>query len=76
MKKLTFNVGNNVAFSSAVLKRVPDARGARGVVLEVFKDVARVDFGGTWITHEDGGTCRAVPTANLTKILPSGVVYE
>ena len=39
---------------------------ARGVVLSVSGPVARVDFRGAWFAHEDGGTVRTVPVANLT----------
>jgi hypothetical protein len=38
--------------------------------------VVAVDFAGTWIQHENGGTVRHVPAANLTKIQPNGVIFS
>jgi hypothetical protein len=34
-----------------------------------------VDWHGTYITHEDGGTVRHIPGANLTPILANGAVF-
>lgn len=68
--------GNIVAFTQAVIRRTDASySGARGVVLEVTGKLARVDFQGTWIAHEDGGTIRTVPVANLTKVLDNSVVF-
>jgi hypothetical protein len=38
--------------------------------------VVAVDFEGTWAPNEDGSNVRHVPGANLTKIMPNGVVYD
>jgi hypothetical protein len=46
------------------------------VVVAVDGPVVAVDFGGTWRAHENGGTVRYVPAANLTKILANGVIYD
>jgi hypothetical protein len=45
-------------------------------VVAVDGPVVAVDFGGTFIPHENGGTVRYVPEANLTKILANGVIYD
>jgi len=70
------NTGDKVAFSQSVIRRTPDGTRARGVVVSVTANTAAVDFGGTWIAHEDGGTVRYVPLANLTKIQPNGVIFS
>jgi hypothetical protein len=79
MKTLKFNVGDRVAFARHVVKRLghdkPTAD-ARGHVVAIDGPVVAVDFAGTWAPHEDGGTVRYVPGANLTKIMPNGVVYD
>jgi Cu2+-containing amine oxidase len=68
--------GTTVAFTQAVIRRTDaDTAKARGVVLEVKGNLARVDFKGTWIAHEDGSTVRTVPVANLTVILSNGAVF-
>jgi heme A synthase len=74
MAKLT--IGDKVAFSQAVIRRTMDGTRARGTVVSVMGNTAAVDFAGTWIAHEDGGTVRYVPTANLTKIQPNGVIFS
>lgn len=74
ISKLT--IGDKVAFSQAVIRRTQDGSKARGVVTGISKTTAAVDFGGTWIEHEDGGTIRYVPIANLTKIQPNGVIFS
>ena len=74
MSKLT--VGDKVAFSQAVIRRTMDGTRARGTVVSVTGNTAAIDFAGTWIAHEDGGTVRYVPTANLTKIQPNGVIFS
>ena len=74
VSKLT--IGDKVAFSQAVIRRTQDGSKARGVVVSVSKNTAAIDFGGTWIEHEDGGTIRYVPLANLTKIQPNGVIFS
>ena len=60
--------GTIVKFAPDVVKRLEGAgKSARGIVLSVTGRVARVDFRGTWIPHEDGGTVRSVPLQNLVK---------
>jgi hypothetical protein len=60
--------GTIVRFAPDVVKRLEGVRKpARGIVLSVTGRVARVDFRGTWIPHEDGGTVRSVPLQNLVK---------
>lgn len=76
---MKFSVNDKVAFARAVVRRLghdkPTAD-ARGVVVAVDGPVVAVDFGGTFIPHENGGTVRYVPAANLTKILANGVIYD
>jgi hypothetical protein len=73
-----FSIGDNVAFSRAVVRRLgydkPTAD-ARGRVVEIDGRVVAVDFGRTFV-RDDGATVRYVPAANLTKILANGVIYE
>ena len=79
MKTLKFNVGDRVAFARHVVKRLGhDKRTAdmRGHVVAIDGPVVAVDFAGTWTPHEDGSNVRYVPSANLTKIMPNGVVYD
>ena len=79
MQKLKFNIGDNVAFSRAVVARTGHNRAdadARGRVVAVDGPVVAVDFAGTWMPHENGGTVRYVPAGNLTKIMTNGVVYD
>lgn len=79
MSKIKFSLGDNVAFSRDVVRRVglcKDTADARGVVVDLNGPVVSVDFKGTWVKHENGGTVRHVPAANLTRILNNGVVYE
>ena len=76
---IKFSKGDKVAFSRDVVRRVgldKDIGDARGVVVDVNGPVISVDFKGTWLRHENGGTVRHVPAANLTKILANGVIYE
>jgi hypothetical protein len=76
---MKFSINDKVAFSRAVVRRVGHDKAtadARGVVVAVDGPVVAVDFGGTWRAHENGGTVRHVPAANLTKILANGVVYD
>jgi hypothetical protein len=73
--KTQFNLGDKVAFSQAVIRRTNDGMRARGIVVSAGADVVAVDFAGTWIAHENGGTVRHVPAANLTKIQPNGVIF-
>ena len=72
---MKFSINDKVAFSRAVVRRLghdkPTAD-ARGVVVAVDGPVVAVDFGGTFTLHENGGTVRYVPAANLTKILANG----
>jgi hypothetical protein len=76
---MKFSINDKVAFARAVVRRLghdkPTAD-ARGVVVAVDGPVVAVDFGGTFIPHENGGTVRYVPAANLTKILANGVIYD
>jgi hypothetical protein len=70
-----FSIGDKVAFSRDVVRRVgfdKHTGDARGVVVDVNNPVISVDFNGTWVLHENGGTVRHVPTQNLTKILSNG----
>jgi hypothetical protein len=76
---MKFSVNDKVAFARAVVRRVGHDKAtadARGVVVAVDGPVVAVDFGGTWRAHENGGTVRHVPAANLTKILANGVIYD
>jgi len=76
---IKFSVGDKVAFARAVVRRVGHDKhtaDARGRVVAVNGPVVSVDFAGTWSLHEDGGTVRHVPAANLTKILANGVIYD
>ena len=60
--------GTIVKFAPDVVKRLEGAgKPARGIVLSVERRIACVDFRGTWIPHEDGGTVRHVPLQNLRK---------
>ncbi len=76
---MKFSINDKVAFARAVVRRLghdkPTAD-ARGVVVAVDGPVVAVDFAGTFIPHENGGTVRYVPAANLTKILSNGVIYD
>jgi hypothetical protein len=76
MKK--FSIGDNVAFSRAVVRRLGHDKytaDARGRVVEIDGRVVAVDFGRTF-ARDDGETVRFVPAANLTKILTNGVIYD
>jgi hypothetical protein len=76
---MKFSINDKVAFARAVVRRVGHDKAtadARGVVVAVDGPVVAVDFAGTWRAHENGGTVRYVPAANLTKILANGVVYD
>jgi len=76
---IKFSIGDRVAFSRAVVRRVGHDKhtaDARGRVVDVNGPVVTVDFSGSWNRHENGSTLRFVPAANLTKILANGVVYE
>jgi hypothetical protein len=79
MKTLKFNVGDQVAFARHVVKRLGHDKltaDARGHVVAIDGPVVAVDFAGTWAPHEDGSNVRYVPSANLTKIMTNGVVYD
>jgi hypothetical protein len=79
MKTLKFNIGDTVALSRAVVARTGHNKSdadARGHVVAVDGPVVAVDFAGTWRAHENGGTVRHLPAANLTKIMTNGVVYD
>lgn len=71
----TFKPGDTVAFSQAVIRRTGAGASARGTVVSVAGATARVDWHGTWIPHEDGGTIRTLPVANLTRVLANGAVF-
>lgn len=73
--KSTFKPGDTVAFAQSVIRRTGNGAAARGVVVDVTGPVARVDWRGTWIAHEDGGTIRSIPAANLTRVFADGVVF-
>ena len=76
---MKFSINDKVAFARAVVRRVGHDKttaDARGVVVAVDGPVVAVDFAGTWRAHENGGTVRHVPAANLTKILANGVIYD
>lgn len=71
-------VNDTVAFNQATLRRTQhEGANARGtiVALELGGKLARVDWHGTWIPHEDGGTIRTVPVANLTRVFSNGIVF-
>ena len=72
---MTFKPGDTVAFSQAVIRRTGAGASARGTVVGVQNNIARVDWHGTWIPHEDGGTVRSMPVANLTRVLANGAVF-
>lgn len=74
----TFKPGDTVAFSQAVIRHAGDGlyrASARGTVVSVRDRIVRVDWRGTWIPHEDGGTVRSIPAANLTRVLANGAVF-
>ena len=76
---IKFSVGDRVTFSRDVVRRLgcdKNVGDARGRVVDVNGPVVSVDFAGTWVRHENGGTVRHVPAGNLTKILANGVRYE
>jgi hypothetical protein len=84
MRKFEFRPGQTVAFSQPVIRRAEDqiftAR-ARGTVVAVrgkpgiSGPIVSVDWHGTWIAHEDGGTVRHIPAVNLTPVLANGAVF-
>jgi hypothetical protein len=82
---MKFSVNDKVAFSRDVVARLGCGKNvgdARGRVVAVSGPginggmIISVDFGDTWIPHENGGTVRHVPAANLTKIMANGVTYD
>jgi len=76
---IKFSLGDKVAFHRDVVRRLghdKNTADARGRVVDINGSVLSVDFGGTWARHENGGTVRHVPAANLTKILNNGVIYD
>jgi hypothetical protein len=76
---IKFSIGDKVAFSRDVVRRIGLHKytgDARGVVVDVNGPVISVDFKDTWLRHENGSTVRHVPAANLTKILANGVIYD
>jgi adenine/guanine phosphoribosyltransferase-like PRPP-binding protein len=84
MRKIEFRLGQPVAFSQAVIRRSGDqilTAQARGVVVAVATrrgmggPMVSVDWRGTYIPHEDGGTVRHIPGVNLTPILANGAVF-
>lgn len=74
--KTQFKAGDRVTFSQAVIRRANDGTRARGTVVSADANVVAVDFAGTWIPHENGGTVRHVPAVNLTKIQPNGIIFS
>ena len=76
---MKFSINDKVAFARAVVRRLGHDKAtadARGTVVAVDGPVVAVDFAGTFIPHENGGTVRYVPAANLTKILANGAIYD
>ena len=76
---MKFSINDKVAFARAVVRRVGHDKttaDARGTVVAVDGATVAVDFAGTWRAHENGGTVRYIPAANLTKILENGVIYD
>ena len=74
-----FSIGDNVAFSRAVVRRLGHDKytaDARGRVVEINGPVITVDFSGSWLRHENGSTVRFVPAANLTRVFDNGVIYD
>ena len=72
MKTSKFNIGDVVAFAPAVVARTGHNKldgDARGRVISIDGAVISVDFAGTWLPHEDGGTVRYVPAANLIRVI-------
>lgn len=72
MKTLKFNIGDVVAFAPAVVARAGHNKldgDARGRVLSIDGAVISVDFAGTWHLHENGGTVRYIPAANLIRVI-------
>ena len=71
---IKFSVGDNVTFARDVVRRTGNDSSARGTVVAVSGPgisgsvIVSVDFEGSWIPHEFGGTVRHVPAANLTKL--------
>lgn len=65
----TFNLGDAVRFSPAVLQRTQGhAKDARGVVVGwAGPGVIRVDFAGTYTLSEKGSTIRAIPRRNIVR---------
>ena len=75
---IKYSIGDRVTFSKDVVRRLgcdKTVADARGRVVDVNGPVISVDFAGTWTLHEDGGTVRHVPAANLTRIANNGVIY-
>ncbi len=76
---IKFSIGDRVAFHRDVARRFGHDKStadARGRVVDVNGPVVSVDFGDSWVRHENGGTVRHVPAGNLTKILRNGVIYD
>ena len=76
---IKYSIGDRVTFSKDVVRRLgcdKTVADARGRVVAVNGPVVSVDFAGTWKAHENGGTVRCLPAANLTKIMANGVVYD
>lgn len=76
---IKFSIGDRVTFHRDVVRRLghdKNTADARGRVVDVNGPTVSVDFGGTWVRHENGGTVRHVPAANLTKIFNNGVIYD
>jgi hypothetical protein len=75
---MKFSIGDNVAFSRAVVRRLGYDKytaDARGRVVAIDGRVVAVDFGRTMV-RADGETVRYVPAANLIRVFDNGVVYE
>jgi len=75
---LKFSIGDRVTFSRDVVRRLgcdKNVADACGRVVDVNGPIVSVDFASTWTPHENGGTVRHVPAANLTRIAANGVIY-
>lgn len=78
MPTSTLKPGDTVVFSQSLLRRLNDPKvdQARGTVVSVRDRIAEVDFHGTWIAHQDGGTVRTLPAANLSRVMSNGLVLR
>ena len=76
---MKLSVNDTVIFNRQTLKRLGSDKvsaDARGTVVSVHGPIVSVDWHGSWLPHENGGTVRTMPAANLTRILSNGAVFE